>query len=136
MPAGADFTLCKARSLCYSRALARVVPGSSAVEQPAVNRLVAGSNPARGAKSEQRLRSKIPSRTGRPKTARATLGATNYTVCRNPHQRGFVMAVGSILAAIKPDGTPVEGRSQHWRETAAPNLARKRRTRPRTEVAR
>ena len=25
-------------------------PGSSAVEQPAVNRLVAGSNPARGAK--------------------------------------------------------------------------------------
>jgi hypothetical protein len=26
-----------------------VVPGSSAVEQPAVNRLVAGSNPARGA---------------------------------------------------------------------------------------
>jgi hypothetical protein len=30
-------------------AVARVVPGSSAVEQPAVNRLVAGSNPARGA---------------------------------------------------------------------------------------
>ena len=27
-----------------------MVPGSSAVEQPAVNRLVAGSNPARGAK--------------------------------------------------------------------------------------
>src|SRR5262245_16406388 len=26
-----------------------MVPGSSAVEQPAVNRLVAGSNPARGA---------------------------------------------------------------------------------------
>src|SRR5262245_7442545 len=49
--AGADFALCKARSLCYSRTLARVVPGSSAVEQPAVNRLVAGSNPARGAKS-------------------------------------------------------------------------------------
>jgi hypothetical protein len=28
----------------------RLFPGSSAVEQPAVNRLVAGSNPARGAK--------------------------------------------------------------------------------------
>jgi hypothetical protein len=28
-------------------------PGSSAVEQPAVNRLVAGSNPARGAKLNQ-----------------------------------------------------------------------------------
>ena len=27
----------------------RKFPGSSAVEQPAVNRLVAGSNPARGA---------------------------------------------------------------------------------------
>jgi hypothetical protein len=46
---GADFTLCKRKRLCYSRTLARVVPGSSAVEQPAVNRLVAGSNPARGA---------------------------------------------------------------------------------------
>ena len=32
-----------------------MVPGSSAVEQPAVNRLVAGSNPARGAKQKQRL---------------------------------------------------------------------------------
>ena len=47
---GVDFTLCKGKRLCYSRTLARVVPGSSAVEQPAVNRLVAGSNPARGAK--------------------------------------------------------------------------------------
>src|SRR5262249_55232658 len=46
----ADFMLCKPKSLCYRRTLARVVPGSSAVEQPAVNRLVAGSNPARGAK--------------------------------------------------------------------------------------
>ena len=33
-----------------SRAL-HVFPGSSVVEQPAVNRLVAGSNPARGATS-------------------------------------------------------------------------------------
>ena len=30
----------------------RLFPGSSVVEQPAVNRLVAGSNPARGAKSQ------------------------------------------------------------------------------------
>jgi hypothetical protein len=50
--AGADFTLCKRKRLCYSRTLARVVPGSSAVEQPAVNRLVAGSNPARGANTK------------------------------------------------------------------------------------
>jgi hypothetical protein len=34
-------------------AVARVVPGSSAVEQPAVNRLVAGSNPARGARVDK-----------------------------------------------------------------------------------
>src|SRR5262249_40245096 len=33
----------------------RLFPGSSAVEQPAVNRLVAGSNPARGAKLNQRV---------------------------------------------------------------------------------
>lgn len=34
------------RRLVHTRAL---FPGSSVVEQPAVNRLVAGSNPARGA---------------------------------------------------------------------------------------
>ena len=43
-------------AFCYSRTLARVVPGSSAVEQPAVNRLVDGSNPSRGAKLNQGLR--------------------------------------------------------------------------------
>jgi hypothetical protein len=41
------------RSLCYSNGACamgfRRFPGSSVVEQPAVNRLVAGSNPARGA---------------------------------------------------------------------------------------
>ena len=40
-------------ALLYANALARAAamfPGSSVVEQPAVNRLVAGSNPARGAK--------------------------------------------------------------------------------------
>ena len=39
----------------------RLFPGSSAVEQPAVNRLVAGSNPARGAKLKQRLKVKTVS---------------------------------------------------------------------------
>src|SRR5207249_598391 len=38
------------RPSCYDpRSLRRLFRGSSAVEQPAVNRLVAGSNPARGA---------------------------------------------------------------------------------------
>ena len=44
--------LSKRDRLCYMRASiapSRLFPGSSAVEQPAVNRLVAGSNPARGA---------------------------------------------------------------------------------------
>src|SRR5262245_10086220 len=52
MPVGADFTLCKLPPRLLEAAVARVFPGSSAVEQPAVNRLVAGSNPARGAKSQ------------------------------------------------------------------------------------
>src|ERR1700754_2679842 len=46
--------LCKPRGLCYTQPGAKhwfaLFLGSSVVEQPAVNRLVAGSNPARGAK--------------------------------------------------------------------------------------
>src|SRR5262249_47737962 len=46
----ANSALCNRERLCYSRpARIAVVPGSSAVEQPAVNRLVDGSNPSRGA---------------------------------------------------------------------------------------
>ncbi len=46
-----SFTLCKGGRLCYRRGAeaSTVFPGSSVVEQPAVNRLVAGSNPAPGA---------------------------------------------------------------------------------------
>ena len=49
---GRRFVLSKRDRLCYMRRAhaSRLFPGSSAVEQPAVNRLVAGSNPARGAK--------------------------------------------------------------------------------------
>ena len=45
--------LLKPPRLCYRHfhfASTALFPGSSVVEQPAVNRLVAGSNPARGAK--------------------------------------------------------------------------------------
>ena len=50
-PCARHFVLCKPQGLCYTRAQGHFAPfpGSSAVEQPAVNRLVAGSNPARGA---------------------------------------------------------------------------------------
>ena len=52
-------SLSKPAKLCYMRSHLHepppLFPGSSAVEQPAVNRLVAGSNPARGAKHYQVL---------------------------------------------------------------------------------
>src|SRR5215204_7132047 len=51
-PMAACIALCNGpRPLLYARLGVRLpsFPGSSAVEQPAVNRLVAGSNPARGA---------------------------------------------------------------------------------------
>src|SRR5215467_1747576 len=62
------------RSGC-ARAL---VPGSSAVEQPAVNRLVAGSNPARGAKLFKHLVFWAEAL----EKAGATSRATTYTVRR------------------------------------------------------
>lgn len=47
------FALCKSRRLCYTlrarELLCRLFLGSSAVEHSTVNRMVAGSNPARGA---------------------------------------------------------------------------------------
>src|SRR5690242_16216459 len=50
----AHFLLCKRRGLCYRlppcEGCFRLFPGSSAVEHSTVNRMVAGSNPARGAK--------------------------------------------------------------------------------------
>ncbi len=51
-------------------------PGSSAVEQPAVNRLVAGSNPARGASKIKDL-SAISKVKNAPKAVMATLVATS-----------------------------------------------------------
>src|SRR5262249_5366247 len=52
----AKWRFAKPRAVCYTpprHAPARApFPGSSVVEQPAVNRLVAGSNPARGASSK------------------------------------------------------------------------------------
>ena len=50
---GKYLPLGKAPPLCYTPR-ARLFPGSSVVEQPAVNRLVAGSNPARGAKQNSK----------------------------------------------------------------------------------
>src|SRR6516165_8431157 len=50
---GCHLVLCKPKMLCYTLAacehLCRLFLGSSAVEHPTVNRMVAGSNPARGA---------------------------------------------------------------------------------------
>ena len=53
----AYFVLCKPWRLCYTQPVAnprfRSFLGSSAVEHSTVNRMVAGSNPARGATSNQ-----------------------------------------------------------------------------------
>lgn len=60
---GGGIGLCMRPPFCYTHQPNRwrLFPGSSAVEQPAVNRLVAGSNPARGAKRNQRLNVKFSS---------------------------------------------------------------------------
>src|SRR5262245_17224417 len=59
--------------------LACVVPGSSAVEQPAVNRLVAGSNPARGAKLIRDL-VEFSSAENRPSNARGHVWGHNLQI--------------------------------------------------------
>jgi hypothetical protein len=62
--AACELVLCKPERLCYTlparEPLFRLFLGSSAVEHSTVNRMVAGSNPARGAKSDQALSSKLP----------------------------------------------------------------------------
>ena len=58
-----DLVLCKPERLCYTlparELLFRLFLGSSAVEHSTVNRMVAGSNPARGAKPYQSLSQQI-----------------------------------------------------------------------------
>ena len=57
-PGKGHFVLCNARWLCYTLPRAdtvRLFLGSSAVEHSTVNRMVAGSNPARGATKIKRL---------------------------------------------------------------------------------
>ena len=69
------FTLCKAGWLCYRRQSTIEFPGSSVVEQPAVRyRLVAGSNPARGANKFKRLKLQINPRIFSEKRFGATFG--------------------------------------------------------------
>src|ERR1700746_1894433 len=57
--ANVRFLLCKRKRLCYTLPardlLYRPFLGSSAVEHPTVNRMVAGSNPARGASQIKHL---------------------------------------------------------------------------------
>jgi hypothetical protein len=61
------------------RARQLLFPGSSAVEQPAVNRLVAGSNPARGAKLSQALNAETRTDKKPQKVPVATPMATTCT---------------------------------------------------------
>ena len=113
-----------------------MVPGSSAVEQPAVNRLVAGSNPARGASSFKHLairsqhlaccrygigtllcRLLFQAPTGEP---RLRVGASNgfvppFLYARMLSMRGgfvlgllFYLATGSAAAGWWPEKPPPE----------------------------
>src|ERR1700683_3555599 len=74
--------LSKPQKLCYMRLTPEHLasfPGSSAVEQPAVNRLVAGSNPARGA-------SKIKISRNNPQDARGRKAPMATLEFRTPTQ--------------------------------------------------
>jgi hypothetical protein len=57
-PAGASVVGLRLASLIWLD-IGRLFPGSSVVEQPAVNRLVGGSNPSRGAIFEKELGEKF-----------------------------------------------------------------------------
>ena len=122
--------LSKRGRLCYMRtfiAPSRLFPGSSAVEQPAVNRLVAGSNPARGAKHLAKVRKEAITRshgdrysgkssghdTGAPSRPRCALtvltlsGALRlsdpHPVIRREHHQGFSacsVAAGSLMIRV------------------------------------
>ena len=90
--------------------------GSSVVEQPAVNRLVAGSNPARGAKRNQSLRRN--SRTAkRRNSARVTFCEFSLAGGRSLLNRNLLQASRSVIGRIslrsglvcrkEPEGNPM-----------------------------
>jgi hypothetical protein len=108
----------KARPLCYTRSLLAPFPGSSVVEQPAVNRLVAGSNPARGAKQIKALER----RAHLSRTERADLGNIWGNIRKCPAK-----ALQSPLVRLMPgplsDSGPTPGRTSGlpgagWRSTS------------------
>jgi hypothetical protein len=84
------FPLCKPEGLCYTQPGAKhwfaLFLGSSVVEQPAVNRLVAGSNPARGAKPAPFIwdlrpkRLSLLARSKLPHFGEYNFTATNYSI--------------------------------------------------------
>ena len=93
-PRGGLIPLCKPQGLCYTQPGAKhwfaLFLGSSVVEQPAVNRLVAGSNPARGAKPHalpryfrrnSRDRARVTLRAGLPISRKQTARSRTPIVC-------------------------------------------------------
>ena len=96
--------LSKPQRLCYMRFTPEHLasfPGSSAVEQPAVNRLVAGSNPARGA-------SKINDIANRNRSREAAWVRPGYAASRWPlalassTQKPFSALVGHPYCSRSP----------------------------------
>jgi hypothetical protein len=88
-----DLLLCKRKRLCYTlparEYLCRSFLGSSAVEHPTVNRMVAGSNPARGATSIQALSRSSGSAPRGAFFIGATLGATWHEIHRHKSRSGM-----------------------------------------------
>ena len=76
--------------------------GSSVVEQPAVNRLVAGSNPARGAKTQRSARSAPFS---------AAIASARFAVFRNQIK-------GLTESCSKPSALPGRVREQRFQQIA------------------
>ena len=107
--AAGDLVLCKPERLCYTlparEPLFRLFLGSSAVEHSTVNRMVAGSNPARGASNFNTLR--------RPPTIRiglrfcgVTCGATLPTLENGPLRPWLLLASASLREGATAQDEP------------------------------
>lgn len=96
-----------------------MVPGSSAVEQPAVNRLVAGSNPARGASFFNSLPQTFP--------VLCVQNARPYAACSRATVRGRAELLTDAGAPAAPRKTQTSKRQDNT--LGAPRRRRARRAR-------
>jgi hypothetical protein len=100
-PGAAQFLLCKAERLCYTlparEQLCRLFLGSSAVEHSTVNRMVAGSNPARGASKINHL-APFPQISQKPRVGTVLANRLPLAI---PAFRFLLIGVPSLLLLLK-----------------------------------